>query len=298
MTPSTREGFLYALAAYGWWGLVPFYFHWLGKEISPLEVLAHRIVWSALLLGCILSLSKRWPETLRCLRTRSLLVPLTISATLVGFNWLMYILGVFLEKIVQASLGYFILPLVSIVLGMVIFREHLRPLQQVAIAFATVGVVLLALAAGETPWLALALAVSFSLYGMIRKKVPVDGLTGLAVETIVLLPLALTYLAIHYAQQREIEDGITLFKLSLSGVVTAVPLLCFGQAARRLPFSTLGFLQYISPSLQFALAIWLFEEPVTGGWLNYVLVWIALAIFSVDSFRWYRRQVKPAEGAA
>jgi chloramphenicol-sensitive protein RarD len=173
---------------------------------------------------------------------------------------------------------------------MVIFGERMRRLQQLAIIFAVVGVGLLTWSAGEFPWLAIALAVSFSFYGMIRKQVPVDGLVGLAVETFVLLPLALMYLAFSYEQGSEWGEPELLFKLSLSGVVTAIPLLCFGQAARRLPFSMLGFMQYISPSLQFVLAVILFDEPVRGGWLNYALVWTALLVFTLDSFQWYRQQ--------
>jgi chloramphenicol-sensitive protein RarD len=285
---ATREGFLYGLAAYLWWGLVPIYFHWLG-EVAPLAILAHRIVWSAVFLGLILTLAKRWPETIRCLGTPKLFWPLTASAVLVAYNWLMYILGIYYGMIVQASLGYFILPLASVVLAVLLFGERMRPLQQLAIACACLGVGMLTFEAGEFPWLALAVAVSFSSYGIIRRQVPVDGLIGLAVETIVLLPIALIYLAIVSWQRRELQDAEVLFKLSLSGVITAIPLLCFGQAARRLPFSMLGFMQYISPSVQFLLALYLFEEKVKGGWLNYVLVWSALVIFSIDSYRWYRR---------
>ena len=289
MQNQTREGILYGLGAYFWWGLVPLYFRWLGK-VSPFDILAHRIAWSAVFLVLLLTLTRRWPEALRALRTPSIVWPLVGSAVLVAYNWLMYILGVHFHMIVQASLGYFILPLVSIALGIIIFRERTRPLQQIAIAFAGVGVALLTLVGGEFPWLALALAVSFSFYGMIRKKVPVDGLIGLAVETFVLLPLALCYLAYSFEQGGEWDEPELLFKLSLSGVVTAIPLLCFGQAARRLPFSMLGFMQYISPSLQFLLAVFLFDEPVRGGWWNYGLVWSALLIFTLDSYRWYRRQ--------
>ena len=289
MNHPTREGFLYGLGAYVWWGLVPLYFIWLG-EISPLHILAHRIFWSVIFLALIITLSRRWTETLRCLTTPRLVGPLTISALLVAGNWLIYILSVEWHVIVQASLGYFILPLVSVVLGMAIFRERLRPLQYLAIAFAFTGVCLLTWEVGEFPWISLGLAGSFSLYGMIRKQVPVDGLIGLTVETIVLLPITLGYLAVVYWQRWEVEDAELLFKLSLSGIVTAIPLLCFGQAARRLPFSMLGFMQYISPSLQFLLAVFLFREAVTGGWLNYILVWTALVIFSIDSYRWYRRR--------
>jgi chloramphenicol-sensitive protein RarD len=169
----------------------------------------------------------------------------------------------------------------------------MRPLQQLAIACACLGVSMLTFEGGEFPWLALAVAVSFSSYGIIRRQVPVDGLIGVAVETIVLLPIALMYLAIVSWQRPQQQDAEVLFKLSLSGIVTAIPLLCFGQAARRLPFSMLGFMQYISPSVQFLLALYLFDEKVKGGWLNYVLVWTALVIFSIDSYRWYRKQECP-----
>ncbi|HZZ79476.1 MAG TPA: EamA family transporter RarD [Gemmataceae bacterium] len=293
MNRATREGFLYGLAAYVWWGLVPIYFHWLG-EVPPLNILAHRIAWSALFIGILLTYARRWPDVLRCFRTPSLLVPLCVSAALVGYNWLMYITAVYIRDIVQASLGYFILPLVSIALALLIFRERLRPLQKLAIVFASVGVGLLTWQGGVLPWLALSLALSFSVYGMIRKRVPVDGLLGLAVETYVLLPLALGYLALDIPQRvAEAEDGM-LFKLSLSGIVTAIPLLCFGQAARKLPFSMLGFMQYISPSLQFVIAVLLFRETVTG-WLNYGLVWTALVIFSFDSYLQFRKIEEPLE---
>lgn len=284
----TREGAFYGLAAYAWWGLVPIYFHWLGK-VSPLDILAHRIVWSAVFLGIILTFARRWPEVVRCFRTPAILLPLFCSAWLVASNWLLYITAVHLDDIVQASLGYFILPLFSAVLGFIIFREKLRPIQQAAIGVAFVGTALLTWDVGRFPWLALALALSFGVYGMIRKKVPVDGLIGLAVETFLLVPIAGAYLAVGYWQRQELEDAELLFKLALSGVVTAIPLLCFGQAARRLPFAMLGFMQYISPSVQFLLAVFLFEEKVQGGWLNYGLVWTALVIFSIDSYLWYRR---------
>jgi chloramphenicol-sensitive protein RarD len=290
---STREGFLYGLAAYGWWGLVPIYFHWLG-EISALEILAQRIVWSAVFLAAILTLACRWPETVRCLRSGALLKPLIVSALLVACNWLMYIYAVESKNIVQASLGYFILPLINTVLGVVLFRERLRPLQQVALGFGALGVILLTWHGGVFPWLALTLAVSFSLYGMIRRQVPVDGLIGLTVETIVLLPIAGGYLLVCYVYETGCADPGTLGKLSLSGIVTAVPLLCFGQAARRLPFSTLGFMQYISPSLQLLLALFLFSEPMPGGWFSFPLIWAALGLFSIDSYCAYRRQARMA----
>lgn len=289
MPNSTREGLLYGLVAYGWWGLVPIYFRWLG-EMSPFDILAHRIAWSAVFLALVLTATKRWPETIRCLMTPKLVGPLTLSAFLVGYNWMMYVLSIHLKIIVQASLGYYILPLVSIALAVILFQEKIRPLQKLAIVMAGAGVATLAWQAGELPWLAIGVALSFSVYGAIRKQVAVDGLVGLAVETIVLLPITLAYLGVVYWQRGEIEAMKPLFKLSLSGIVTAVPLICFGQAARRLPLAMLGFMQYISPTVQLVLAIVLFEESLRGGWWCYSLVWVALVVFTRDSYRWYRDQ--------
>jgi len=285
---ATREGVLYGLGAYLWWGLVPLYFRWLGP-VEPLDILAHRIVWSAVFLAALITLTGRWPETIRCLTTPTIVLPLAVSAILVAYNWLMYIVGVYLQIIVQASLGYFILPLVSVLFAMLIFHETLRPLQIIAVVVALGGVVRLTWLDGEFPWLAIALAVSFSAYGMIRKQVEVDGVMGLTVETFVLLPVAAAYLAFGYVQRSEVEDVELLGKLALSGIVTAIPLLCFGQAARRLPFATLGFMQFISPSAQMLLAITVFDETAKGGWLGYGLVWSALVIFSIDSYLWYHR---------
>ena len=225
MAGATREGLMYGLVAYGWWGLVPIYFHWLGKT-PALDILAHRIAWSAVFLGIILTATGRWPETSRCVRTPKLFVPLLVSSLLVAGNWLLYILSVEWKMIVQSSLGYFILPLVSILLGLVVFRERLRPLQYLAIGFAGVGVALLTWEVGTFPWLALGVALSFCVYGMIRKQVPVDGLTGLAVETFLLLPLALGYLIYRQTHGGSVESGELWFKLSLSGVVAAVPRSC------------------------------------------------------------------------
>ena len=303
MTGKTREGFLYGLAAYGWWGLVPLYFRWLKDDVSPSEMLAHRVVWSLGFLAVILSASGRWGEIARALKTPSLVGPLTLSALLVALNWLVYIFSVSAEKIVQASLGYYITPLMSVLLGLAFFRERLRPLQWVALALACVGVGYLTQASGEFPVIALTLATSFSIYSAVRKKVPVDGLTGLSVETIVLTPVALGYLILLDRRGElafSVYDGPLVWKLMLSGVVTAIPLLCFGQAARRLPLSTLGFLQYFSPSIQLLVAVYLFHEPVPGGgWGSFLIIWAALGLFTVDSVRTYRRAARlRAEPAA
>jgi chloramphenicol-sensitive protein RarD len=298
VTGKLREGLAYGLAAYGLWGLVPFYFRLLKDEVPPTEILAHRVIWSAVFLAAILTLARRWQPILHCFRTR-LLWPLVLSALLVAVNWLVYILSVKLEKIVQASLGYYVTPLVSVLIGLVAFRERLRPGQWAAVVLATGGVIGMTLAVGEPPWIALTLAISFGLYGAIRKTVPVDGLVGLAVESFVLLPAGIAYLA-WMAHGDMLSAGSDrrdlLLLLALSGVVTAVPLLCFGQAARRMPLSILGFLQFLSPTLQLAIAVCVFDEATAEGtWAALGLTWAAVALFALESVL-HHRKVRAAAG--
>ncbi len=279
-------GLMYGLAAYGWWGLMPLYFKGV-QTVRPAEILAHRIVWCVVLLAVVLTLGRRWPDFARCLRSRRLLGLLLLSSVLVGVNWLVYIHGVSTHRIAQTSLGYFINPLFSMLLGMLFFRERLRPWQGLAAMLAAAGVLYHVSALGETPWIALTLMSSFGLYGLVRKVVPVDGLVGLAVETLVLLPAALGFLACAtaggtatFGRNGWWVDGLLL----AGGVVTAIPLLCFGEAARRLPLTTLGFLQYLAPSMQLLLAVLVYEEhfgmeqAVTFG-----LIWAGLALFSLEA---------------
>ncbi len=289
-----RRGALYGVVAYAWWGLVPLYFRWVLGEVSAAEMLAHRVVWSLAFLAALLTFARRWPEIARCFRTRRLVLPLIASSLLVGANWLIYIRSVEQRQVVQASLGYFLLPLVSVFLGLIVLREKLRRLQWIALGFALVGGGMMVHASGQVPWIAVSLAVTFSVYGLIRKQVPVDGLIGLSVETIVLLPTAVAYLAWRGAagELALSADNLPLVaKLALSGIVTAVPLLCFGQAARLLPFSMLGFMQYISPSIQFLLAVLVLQEQPPGNdWTSFVFVWLGLLVFSLDSYRVFRRE--------
>ena len=292
MTGKTREGFLYGLAAYGWWGLVPLYFRAL-RQIAPLELLAHRIVWSLLFLALILSLGKRWPRLWSCFRDRAICRTLVLTSFLIAVNWFVYITAVEQELLVHASLGYFITPLVNVLLGMLFFKERLRRLQWLALLFAVAGTAILIWYEQTFPWIAFTLAGSFSLYGLFRKKIPVDGLVGLSAETIFLVPLSLGYL-IYLGTQQTLALGaisVTVDVLILcSGIVTAIPLLCFGQAAQRLPLSTLGFLQYLAPSIQFLLAVALFGEAFdTRRVQGFVLTWIGLAIFTADSVRAFRK---------
>ncbi len=299
MKDKTREGFLYGLAAYGLWGLVPLYFQLFKDVVPAFEIVAQRILWSAVFLAAILTASRRWPDVVRCFRTRALLLPLVVSSVLIAANWIVYILSVYLDRIAESSLGYYILPLASVLIGLVVFRERLRVGQWLALGLAGVGVAVLTAQAGEWPWIALTLAGSFGVYGAIRKTVPVDGLTGLSVETFLLAPAALAYLG--WQAQRDtlsaVPDRWDLVGLvALSGIVTATPLLCFGQAARRLPLSTMGFLQYISPSLQLIIA--LRTESPAGGWAGFIVIWVGLAIFTVDSLAFYRRTERDRAEAA
>ena len=281
-----RGGLAYGLAAYGLWGVIPLYF-WVIRSVPPAEILAHRIVWCLLFLAVVLTLSRRWPDVLRALRTPRTRRLLTLSACLVAVNWLVYIHSVATERVLHSSLGYFINPLFNVLLGLVFFRERLRPAQWLAVALAGAGLAYLVWAAGELPWIAPALAVSFGLYGLVRKVTPVDGLTGLAVETLVLTPPAAAGL-LWWAAAGWSSFGHTGWRLDallmLSGVLTAVPLLCFGQAARRLRLSTLGFLQYLAPSIQFLLAVSLFGETFRPEQqVGFGCTWAALLIFTADS---------------
>jgi chloramphenicol-sensitive protein RarD len=289
---TVRQGLLYALGAYGCWGVAPLYFKAIAA-VSPYEVLAHRVVWSLLFLGVILTWQRRWGAVFTCLTMPSIRRALLVSAVLVAINWLVYIYGVATSQILQTSLGYFINPLVSVLLGTLILGERLRGVQILAVLIAACGVLLLANMAGEVPWIALSVALSFGFYGLIRKVTPVDGLIGLSVETLVLTPVALGYLLWlgwqGGADFRSGDPGMDVLLLC-SGIVTSVPLLCFGQAARRLPLTTLGFMQYLAPSLQFLLAVFLYDEPFLF-WqaVCFGCIWAALALYSLDSVLVYRR---------
>lgn len=286
---TTRAGLLYGLAAYGWWGLVPLYFKAIDR-IPPLEILAQRIVWSMLFLAVLLRAVGRWNEVKRCFH-RPMIWTFLATTLLIAANWYVFILSVERKQVVQTSLGYFITPLMNVGLGMFFFRERLRRLQWLALTLAVAGVLIFALAHHELPWLALSLAGSFGLYGLLRKTLPVDGLIGLSVESLLLLPVAGGYLLWQLEHQALGQYGWQFDVLLLfSGVVTAVPLMCFAQAVRRLPLTTVGFLQYLSPSLSFLLAVLVFQEPFEDiKWVSFAFIWTALAIFSVDAVRTYRR---------
>lgn len=292
-----RSGLVYGLIAYGLWGLVPAYFKALGG-VPPIEILAHRIVWSVLFLGLVITVRRRWPDLVSALRRPRLLAALAVSSALIAVNWLVYIYGVATDRIVHTSLGYYITPLVNVLFGLLFFRERMRLGQWLALGLAALGVLVLVVAAGELPWIALSLAGSFGLYALVRKVALVESLIGLTVETLFLLPAALLALAV-WGTQGTLAWGTlgrtTDLLLASAGVVTAVPLICFGIAARRLSMSTLGFLQYTAPSLQFLQAVLLFGEPFTRERIvSFAFIWAALALYSIDSLRAYRASLAKA----
>lgn len=274
-----------ALAAFGFWGVVPVYFKAI-SHVSPDDVLAHRVVWSVPLIACLLTARRGWPAVIAALRRPRVLATLLLSASLVATNWFFFIYGVATGRILQTSLGYYINPLVNVLLGMLFLRERLTRLQGVAVVLAAAGTASLALRSESFPWIALVLAFSFGFYGLLRKTVSVDSVGGLFVETLLLLPAAAGYLALlafRGSGAFRLSDPPTAALLAASGAVTALPLIGFAGAARRLPYSTLGLMQYIAPSVSFLLAVSVYGERFTAAHaVAFGLIWLALTCFSVD----------------
>ncbi len=288
---SKLAGFLYGLGAFGFWGLTPIYFKAVG-HVPAFEVMAHRVVWAMLLMCVLLA----WKHRLRALslelgNPRRLLF-YAATALLVSTNWFVFIWAIQQNRLLEASLGYYINPLVNVFLGMLFLHERLNVWQIIAVALAAIGVLNLVLAHGALPWVALALAFSFGFYGLLRKKARVDVMLGLTVETILLTPFALAFLFLLGADGAFGRGNMgTDLLLAAAGIVTAVPLLCFLQATQRLPLSTVGLMQYLAPTLNFLLAVLLYGEPFTLPHLiTFVCIWIALAIYSGDAFLTHRAQ--------
>jgi chloramphenicol-sensitive protein RarD len=274
------SGLASGLGAYTIWGVFPIYFRAVA-HVAPLVVVCHRILWSVLFLSLVISLKRQWRPIALLVRNGRKVLLLLAGAVLIALNWLIFIYAVGSGQTLQASLGYFINPLFSIALGMFFLGERLRKWQGMAVLIATGAVLLLAIRGGGLPWIAVSLAASFGLYGLVRKKVDVNSLHGLLVETALLLPIAVVLLRIM--PNAKLTSNTWLL-LSLSGVITAVPLLLFGAAVRRLTLSTVGFLQYIGPTLQFLLAIWVFHEPISRIKLvSFALCWLAIAVYVTDS---------------
>jgi chloramphenicol-sensitive protein RarD len=285
---ATTVGIAYGVAAYGLWGFMPIYIKAV-RAAPVLEVLSHRIVWALVLLLALSWQRGQLREIRGLLRPGRPLAILAASTVFIAVNWLFYIFAVVGGRMLEASLGYYINPLVNVLLGVVVLRERLERPVLVAVAIASVGVLWLTLSLGRPPWIALVLAASFGLYGLMRKLAPVGALVGLAVETTLLLPLAGGYLAWSVATGRSAflsgHRSLDLLLL-LAGPVTAIPLLCFAAAARRLPLTTLGFLQYFSPTVQFLLAVLVYGEPFDRSRaVAFGFIWTALLVFAVHSAR-------------
>jgi len=288
---SPRQGLAYGLLAYLVWGFFPVYFKAL-HAIPPLEVVAHRIVWSVLFLLALTAASGRWGEVRAAFASRRVIATLVGSTTLITANWLVFIYAVEQGQVLQSSLGYFMTPLVNVLLGTVFLRERLRPLQTASLLVAAVGVALLTARVGAVPWISLALAASFGLYGLLRKTAPVESLAGLLVETLLTGPLALGYLVwlgVHGQGAFPAAAAKGALWLPLAGILTATPLLLFAAAARSLRLATIGFLQYLTPSLQFALAVLAYGEPFTPTHLlTFILIWSGLALYTADAVHTFR----------
>jgi chloramphenicol-sensitive protein RarD len=283
-----RAGLMLGVGAYLLWGVMPLYFKAIA-EVAPTEIVAHRIVWSLIFLAALASLWRKWPAIRAAASTPQVLATLVVTALLIGINWLLFIYAVVSGHVLEASLGYYLNPLVNVLLGVLLLKERLSVAQAAAAGLAAAGVAVLAAGAGSGLWISLTLAASFALYGFVRKVAPVDSVEGLAIETALLAPVALGWL-IWLRQTNELGMGrfgtdVDIL-LALGGAVTAIPLLMFTAAARRLPYSMLGFLQYIAPSLQFLLAVLAFGEPLTTPHvICFAAIWTALAIFSLDGWR-------------
>ncbi|UOX99879.1 EamA family transporter RarD [Blastococcus sp. PRF04-17] len=283
-----RLGVLCGLAAYTLWGLFPLYFPLL-KPAGGLEIVAHRVLWSLLFVGLLLTVVRRWSHVRALVTDRRRLLVLTGAAVLIAANWLVFVYGVNSGHVVETSLGYFINPLVSVLLGVVVFGERLRPLQWAAVGIAAVAVTVLTVDYGRPPWIALTLAATFGLYGLMKKIVRTEAAPGLFVETLlVAVPAAVVLGVLHgsgggtFARE---GAGHALLLLG-SGVATAVPLLLFAAAARRIPLSTVGLLQYLTPLMQLALGVFVFDEPMPPARLaGFAIVWVALAVFTADMLR-------------
>jgi chloramphenicol-sensitive protein RarD len=280
-----NAGTLSAALAFLCWGLFPLYFHAIG-DVPPLQILAHRMVWSLLFLVIVLAVRRQW-AWLNIVRKPRVFASFVASAILLSLNWLIYIWAVNNGHVIEASLGYFITPLVNIMFGSVLLKERLRRAQWMAIAVAALGVAWLTWQAGNVPWIALALAVTFGGYGLLRKTAALGALEGLAFETMILFPLAAAYVAwlTAHGQNAFINTGSTTTRVLLvaAGPITAIPLLLFAAGARKIPLSVVGLLQYLAPTLQFLLGVWLFHEAFTPDRLvGFVLIWLALALFAAE----------------
>lgn len=297
MTPeeqtNAKKGVLLAIGAYTMWGIAPIYFKTI-TFVPALEILSHRVIWSFFFLAIIIHFSHQWRNVVSIFQSKSKMLYLIATALLIGANWLIFIWAINANHMLDASLGYYINPLINVVFGMLFLGERLRKLQWFAVALAAIGVAIQIVVFGSVPVVAFALAISFAFYGLLRKKVSVNGQTGLFIETLVLIPAALIYLAwfADSATSSMANNELNLNVLLISaGIVTTLPLLCFTGAATKLKLSTLGFFQYIGPSLMFLLAVLIYGEAFsTDKAITFTFIWGALVVFSYDGLTQGRKR--------
>ena len=288
-----RQGLALGISAYGLWGVLPVYFKAL-RSIDAFNIVAHRIVWSVPILAALLSFTGTWGEVREALRNRKAVILLTVTALLIGGNWLLYVYAVNSGHILAGSLGYYLNPLANVLLGRIVLKERLTWLQWAAVALAAAGITALAIGALSQLWFSLTLCASFATYGLLRKIAPVDAIAGLAIETMLLFPFAAGWLIWGLAAGDPIFGGsrVDVALILVAGVITATPLLLFTAAARRLPYSTLGMLQFIAPTFQFLIAVLLYGEPFTRAHaIAFGAIWTALALYVLALVRHARASV-------
>jgi len=279
-----RQGLLQGTLAYLIWGCFGLYFTLLA-EVPADEVLAHRIVWCVLFVGLLILLQRKIRSTWTMITSKKTLFWLTISSLLISGNWWIYIWAVGSGQVIAASLGYFLSPLVAVLLGLIFFKEQLNGLQKISVLFAAIGVMWQIAAIGEFPWIAVSLSLLFGFYGVVRKQIAVDSVSGLLIETLIMLPIALIYLALLNTQGVD-HFGAFTWELIGAGVMTAVPLILFASAARKLPLGTVGFLNYIAPFMQFLSAVFILNEAFgIDRFISFSFIWVGLVVFSIDLFR-------------
>lgn len=285
---SNRNGALSALSAYLLWGFAPIYFKLL-SDIAPGEIMMHRVIWSTVFLLVMIVVMKKWSQLVAIFKQPKILLQLSLSASFLAVNWFLFIWAVNNNHLLDASLGYYINPIFNVVLGMLFFHERLRRNQLIAVGLALVGVLVQLIALGTLPMISLALASTFAIYGLLRKKLPINSFIGLFIESLLMLPMALIYwfFFVESSTSNMAINATSLnFTLIMAGIVTTAPLLFFTIAAKRLALSTLGFFQYLGPSIMFLLATFYYQETMKSAELiTFVFIWAALALYSLDSFK-------------
>ncbi len=291
-----KKGIWYGIAAYAMWGFFPIYWKLL-HDVPALQLLGHRIAWSFHLLLAFIFITKQWNEFRSVAFDRKTLGIYAVAGVLLSLNWLIYVWGVNAGFIVETSLGYFINPLLSVLFGVIFLREKLRPLQWLPVVIAAIGVTYLTVTYGRLPWIALSLAITFGLYGLVKKLSPLGSVFGLTLETGIVFPVALVYLTIMQASGAGefLHDGLTVDLLLVgAGVVTTIPLLMFASAAKEIPLNMIGVLQYFAPTIQFLIGVFVYKEPFdTTRFIGFGIVWIALIIFWVENIVARRNPVEP-----